>query len=168
MEILWAPWRMQYILSGGNKDCVFCRCSNTSDNKADLVLYRSKYCFVVMNRFPYNNGHLMVVPYRHVGEFEELTEEELSDIAITIKKSLSVLKKALSPHGFNIGANLGKVAGAGITDHLHFHIVPRWDGDTNYMAVISSTKIMPEMLESTYGKLEPFFREMEGGLNDDC
>jgi ATP adenylyltransferase len=158
MEILWAPWRMEYILSDKPEGCIFCKCLSSSDHKQNFLLYFSQHCFVVLNRFPYNNGHLMVVPNRHISEIEELTSEELSDLMQTIKLCVIVLKKALFPHGFNIGANLGKTAGAGIVDHLHFHIVPRWEGDTNYMPVIGNTKVMPEVLEKTYEKLLPFFK----------
>jgi len=161
MEILWAPWRMEYILSDKPEGCVFCKCVKTGDHKQSFLLYSSQYCFVVLNRFPYNNGHLMVIPNRHVSEIEDLTSEELSDLIQTIKLCVVVLKKALSPHGFNIGANLGKTAGAGIVDHLHFHIVPRWEGDTNYMPVIGNTKVMPEVLEKTYERLLPFFKGKE-------
>ncbi len=163
MEILWAPWRMEYILSGNREGCVFCECAKAKDQKAHLVLYRSEHTFVVMNRFPYNSGHLMVVPYRHVGDLEDLTEGETADLMLTLKFCVSVLRRVLSPHGFNIGANLGKVAGAGIADHLHFHVVPRWEGDTNYMAVIGNTKVMPESLERTYDRLSTYFKGQGAG-----
>lgn len=157
MEVLWAPWRMEYILSRKEDGCLFCRCASATDLKGSLVLYRSEHCFVMMNRYPYNNGHLMVAPYRHTGLLEALGPEEVADLMAVLKRSVKALKEAFSPHGFNLGANLGKVAGAGVEDHLHFHIVPRWEGDTNYMPVISSTRVIPEHLERTYERLLPFF-----------
>lgn len=162
MEILWAPWRMKYILSaGGEKGCVLCECAKGEDDRSHLVLYRSNHCYIVMNRFPYNNGHLMVVPYRHVADIESLSDEEICDLIFTVRLGVKALREALSPHGFNIGINLGRVAGAGIADHLHFHIVPRWEGDTNYITVVGKTKVIPEALESTYEKLLPHFPKGE-------
>lgn len=162
MEILWAPWRMKYILSTGEKkECVLCGCAKGKDDRSHLVLYRSDHCYIMMNRFPYNNGHLMVVPYRHVSTLEFLSDEEICDLIFTVKLGVKALREALSPHGFNIGINLGRVAGAGIADHLHFHIVPRWEGDTNYMTVVSKTKVIPEDLEGTYDKLLPYFPKRE-------
>ena len=158
MEVLWAPWRMEYILSEKEDGCIFCNHLQKGDDRESLILYRGKHSFVIMNRYPYNNGHLMVAPYRHVGALEELSEEEAKEIMVNIQRCLSVLKEVMSPHGFNIGANVGKVAGAGVEDHLHFHIVPRWEGDTNYMAVVGSTRVIPEHLRESYEHLAKAFR----------
>lgn len=153
---------MKYILaSRDKKGCVLCDCARGDDDRSYLVLYRSAYCYIVMNRFPYNNGHLMVVPYRHLADFEDLSDDEIFDLILTVKLGVRALRQALCPHGFNIGINIGRVAGAGIADHLHFHIVPRWEGDTNYMAVVGDTKVIPEDLERTYEKLLPFFPKRE-------
>ncbi len=158
MDVLWAPWRMEYILSEKEDGCIFCK-SLEADERQRLVLYKSEHCFVMMNRYPYNNGHLMIAPYRHTGLLEDLTLEEAQDLMLTLQKALVVLKEAFRPDGFNIGVNIGKVAGAGVADHLHFHIVPRWEGDTNYMPVISSTRVIPEHLERTYERLLPLFHQ---------
>ncbi len=163
MEVLWAPWRMEYILSKKEDGCIFCRCASSSDLRSHLVLYKSEHCFVVMNRYPYNNGHLMVAPYRHTGLLEALSPEEAQDIMSVLQRCIQILKEAFSPDGFNLGANLGKVAGAGVADHLHFHIVPRWEGDTNYMPVIGSTRVIPEHLERTYERLWPLFQRRGDG-----
>lgn len=152
---LWAPWRMSYIKSSKEKkeDCIFCTKPRENRDEENLILKRGKHAFIVMNKYPYNNGHVMVAPYRHVPSFIDLTDEESLEIMKLISLSLRVIKDAMNPDGFNVGANLGKVAGAGIEDHVHIHIVPRWLGDTNFMPVISNTKVMPELIEETYRKL---------------
>lgn len=162
MKRLWAPWRMEYILDENkNKTCLFCDTSKAdkSNDKKNLILYRGKYCFVIMNRYPYNSGHLMVVPYFHAPAFDELSDKMLFDLIKTVDKSVAILRKALSPDGFNIGLNFGKVAGAGMEQHMHIHIVPRWTGDTDSMPIISEIRVMPEHLMKTYSKLKKFFKK---------
>jgi len=160
MKRLWAPWRMEYILDEKkNKSCLFCSISKADqkNDRKNLILYRSKYCFVVLNKYPYNGGHLMVVPYFHASTFEGLSDEALFDLIKTAGKSVSILKEALNPDGFNLGLNFGKVAGAGMESHMHKHIVPRWTGDTDSMPIIAETRVMPEHLKKTYNKLRKFF-----------
>jgi ATP adenylyltransferase len=158
MQRLWAPWRMAYI-DGENKDegCIFCVKGKESRDEENLVLYRGERCFVIMNLYPYNNGHLMIAPYQHVPTIEELKAPALTEIMKTAQKSLAALREAMHPDGFNMGVNQGKVAGAGIADHVHYHIVPRWDGDTNFMPVLADVKVMPDYLQNTYRQLKPHF-----------
>ena len=160
MEILWAPWRMEYILSPKEDSCIFCTPLQQRDDRRNLILHRGKESFIILNRYPYTNGHLMVAPYRHIGLLEELSTEEIKDLMVNIQLSIRVLKGAMSPHGFNIGANVGKVAGAGVENHVHFHIVPRWEGDTNYMPVLASTRVIPEHLQQTYDRLRDFLERL--------
>ncbi len=163
MKRLWAPWRIEYILDEKkHKSCLFCDISqnksNTTDDKKNLILYRGKHCFVLMNKYPYNNGHLMVVPYFHTPNFEGLSDAVLFELIRTVKQSVTVLKKAINPDGFNLGLNFGKVAGAGMESHMHLHIVPRWTGDTDSMPIIAETRVMPEHLRKTYNKLNKLFK----------
>lgn len=154
MKQLWAPWRMAYI--GADKQeagCIFCIKPQQNADAENYILYRGPQTFVMMNLFPYNNGHLMVAPYRHVGSIEELTPDVLQEILTTAQLCLRALRRAMHPDGFNMGINQGKVAGAGIADHVHFHIVPRWDGDTNFMPVLGDVKVMPDYLSNTYNQL---------------
>lgn len=159
MRYLWAPWRMDYILRGKGKGCIFCKKPLEKKDKENLILYQSQYAFVMMNKFPYNNGHLMIVPKRHCLDFEKLGENELKELSYLLKAATRVLKTCLHPHGFNIGINIGKVGGAG-EDHIHFHVVPRWNGDTNFMPVLGETKIVPEYLEKTYQNLHSAFMNL--------
>ena len=160
MDILWAPWRMEYIENvNEDKGCIFCVKPAEKNDKKNLIVFRGKTCFVIMNKYPYNNGHLMVVPYKHTSSLSELDEHEMLELFQLINKCSNVLAGLMNPQGFNIGMNLGRVAGAGIADHLHFHIVPRWNGDTNFMPVLGHTKIVSEGLEQTYDKL---FKAMKG------
>ena len=161
MKTLWAPWRMTYIREEKEKGCIFCTKPVEKKDKKNLILYRAKRTFVVMNKFPYNNGHLMVVPKRHCTNLEELSDKEFQELFHTMKVSMQVLKTHLCPHGFNIGFNLGKGGGAG-KDHLHLHIVPRWMGDTNFMPVLGETKIIPEYLDETYHRLRSAFGSFLG------
>ena len=162
MKVLWAPWRMEYILSDKEEgECIFCPGDNRSQDQARLVLYVGSLTFVIMNRFPYINGHLLVAPVRHVPDLESLTEKETLDLLLMVRRSIEVLKKVMSPEGFNVGLNLGSVAGAGVEAHLHFHIVPRWNGDTNYMSVLGEVRVIPEHIVETYGKLLPHFRKFK-------
>jgi ATP adenylyltransferase len=162
MKRLWAPWRMEYILDEHmHKGCLFCdilKQGKTKDKK-NLILHRGKHCFVILNRYPYNGGHLMVLPYIHTPTFDGLSDKVLLDFIKTVDKSVSILKKVLRPDGFNMGLNFGKVAGAGIEQHMHLHVVPRWTGDTDSMPIISETRVMPEHLKKTYNKLSRFFKK---------
>lgn len=158
MKVLWAPWRMRYIRSPKRHGCIFCEKPGEGRDRENLILYRGRKCFVIMNRYPYNNGHLMVAPYRHVGDFEGLEEEEMAEIMRLLAMSVKALRRAYRPDGFNIGVNLGRAAGAGVEGHIHFHVVPRWVGDTNFMPVFSETRVIPELLEETYNKLLKHFR----------
>ncbi len=156
-EILWAPWRMEYILGEKESGCIFCTRINQDSDKENLILLRGKNNFVIMNKYPYNNGHLMVVPNRHSSEFDSLSDPEKLEMINLVSKSMNVLKKTVNPDGFNVGMNIGKIAGAGIDDHLHFHIVPRWAADTNFMPVVGQTKIISEDLGETWERLKEGF-----------
>jgi len=154
MRRLWAPWRMDYIVSEKKENCIFCRAWQEKRDKVNYVVFRGKNCLAMLNIFPYNNGHLMVAPYRHLSEIENLGNEETRELMTTSQLMVRLLKKVMKPEGFNIGINLGRAGGAGIVNHLHLHIVPRWDGDTNYMPVISETKVISQALEQTYRQLK--------------
>jgi ATP adenylyltransferase len=153
MEKLWAPWRMAYVEVAKPQGCIFCDKPREDRDEENLILQRGKTAFVIMNAFPYNNGHLMVAPYRHTAELESLSAEERDELMALAQESLRLLQAAFGPNGYNLGMNLGRVAGAGIADHLHLHLVPRWDGDTNFMPVIADTKVLPDSLQSSYRKL---------------
>jgi ATP adenylyltransferase len=155
MERLWAPWRMEYIDSAreGEGECIFCDLPAEDDDEKNYILTRSGKAFAMLNKFPYNSGHLMIAPFRHVGEVEELENEEVLGMHNLLQRSLKALKEAMNPDGFNIGMNLGQVAGAGIPDHVHWHVVPRWSGDTNFMPVVAETKVLPETLDAAYRKI---------------
>lgn len=150
---LWTPWRMEYILNVKAKGCIFCKNLKEADDKA-FIIKRRPTCFSMLNIYPYNNGHLMVAPKRHVSRLDLLTERELNEIIQLVSESQKLLKRKVKPHGFNIGLNIGRTAGAGVVGHLHFHIVPRWDGDTNFMPIIGETKVIPQLLEETYSLLK--------------
>ncbi len=156
---LWAPWRMAYIEGARGEGCLFCDKPREADDRRNLILYRGPLTYVVMNLYPYANGHLMIVPYRHCADLRQLSPEESLEIMQAAQRSTQVLQRAFRAEGFNIGFNLGKVAGAGIAEHVHLHVVPRWVGDTNFMPVLADTKVMPEYLEVGYEKLYPFFQE---------
>ncbi len=153
MERLWAPWRMSYI-RGEEKDdgCVFCLADDAHDERR-LVLLRGEHSFIIMNKYPYNNGHLMVAPFRHTADISELNEAEALEMHRFLVLARQILQETMAPHGFNIGINLGVAAGAGIADHLHMHIVPRWSGDTNFMPVFSDVRVVPQHLEETWRHL---------------
>jgi ATP adenylyltransferase len=151
---------MEYILSAKKHgSCLFCEISkgNKAEDKQNFVLYKSKHCFALMNRYPYNNGHIMVVPHFHTPTFDGLSDKILFDFIKTVDKSVTALKNGLGPDGFNIGLNFGKVAGAGMEEHMHLHIVPRWLGDTDGMPILSETRVMPEHLKKTYNKIHKVF-----------
>jgi ATP adenylyltransferase len=155
---LWAPWRIDYILGKKPDGCVFCSMPGENDDKLHNIIKRGESCYVVLNLFPYNNGHLMVAPFRHISDYDALTKEELTESARLTQECVVALKKAFKPEGFNIGVNQGAVAGAGIKEHLHIHIVPRWSGDYNFMPVIGQTKVIPVHLSETYDALKDAFK----------
>ncbi|MGD0844246.1 MAG: HIT domain-containing protein [Geobacteraceae bacterium] len=161
MERIWAPWRIDYILNEKPSDCIFCVSSDQEQDRDRLILYRTGLSLVMLNRYPYNNGHMMIAPFRHTADMNELSIAEMLDLFAALRLCRNVLEKTAAPQGFNIGINLGKAAGAGVDDHIHIHIVPRWNGDTNFMSVISDVRIMPENLLNTYEKLLPGFLDMQ-------
>jgi ATP adenylyltransferase len=163
-ERLCSPWRMEYIRRGEGDDdggCLFCEvaAAGPERDEANHLLGRGEVSFVLLNAFPYNPGHLMVAPYRHVGDYEELTAEELAETMAFAGRAIRAMREESGPHGYNLGMNLGEVAGAGIADHLHLHLVPRWGGDTNFMPVVGRTKVLPELLGETYRRLHPWFAQ---------
>jgi ATP adenylyltransferase len=155
MESLHAPWRIEYILSPKDEQSatLFTRIAQTNDDEANLVIARDRTCYALLNRYPYNGGHLMVVPYKQAADMNELTDEELADLWKLTRRCVNVLTQLMKPDGFNIGINLGKVAGAGILGHLHVHVVPRWNGDTNFMPVLADTRVVPQALTELAAKL---------------
>ena len=157
MEQLWAPWRLAYVAPSTEKppgdECFICRGVAGTDDRANLLVHRTELAVVVLNRFPYNNGHLLIAPKRHRGRPDELTPEELLDLQLELRRMLAVLEKRMSPDGFNVGLNLGKVAGAGLPGHLHWHVVPRWNGDTNFMPVLADIRVIPQALDALYDLL---------------
>ena len=159
MKVLWAPWRMEYISSDNKKgECIFCPGDDRSQDEQRLILFIGSLSIVLINRFPYINGHLLIAPLRHVSTLDGLSTEEKVDLITKVEKSIDVLNKVLNPEGFNVGLNLGKIAGAGVEDHLHFHVVPRWIGDTNYMTTCGEVRVISEHIQETYKKLLPFFK----------
>jgi ATP adenylyltransferase len=160
VKVLWAPWRMEYIL-GQDKTpgCIFCP-EPGEDLAERLILFSGRYSRIMMNKYPYINGHLLVSPLRHTPDLNELTPAEMLDLLSKVRESLAILKKAMSPDGFNVGLNLGVVAGAGVESHLHFHIVPRWNGDTNFIPVFAEVRVIPEHFRQTYERLAPHFRAL--------
>ena len=161
MERIWSPWRMAYIQAakeqGEDGGCIFCDLPAEGDDVRTMILSRGELAFVIVNSFPYNPGHLMVAPFRHVGAFTSLEAAELADVDALVARSIRALEQEMEPHGYNLGMNLGRVAGAGIPDHVHWHLVPRWNGDTNFMPVVGQTRVLPELLEETYARLRPRF-----------
>jgi len=147
VDRLWAPWRMAYIREEQSTGCIFCEAPKQGDEE-NLVLYRGERCFVMLNAFPYNNGHLLIAPYQHVANLEDIAAETLAEIMATVQMCVLALKESHVPDGFNIGMNIGRLAGAGIEEHLHLHVVPRWGGDTNFMPVVSDTKVIPQSLDA--------------------
>ena len=161
MEKLYAPWRMNYIRGKKSEGCIFCK---DSERVHDLVLYEGETSFVMMNRYPYISGHLMIIPYRHVSQMEDLFPEEKREMFDLQTICVKILKEAVKPDGFNIGMNLGKAAGAGVDDHIHIHVVPRWSGDTNFMSVVGNTRVIPEDLNKTCEFLQPYFKKYCTGV----
>jgi len=154
---LWAPWRIEYIRGEKDGACFLCRMFSEDTDRENLILFRGKTCVVNMNRYPYNSGHLMVSPLRHIAELDELTADEEQEFSELTRRAVAALRAALQPEGFNIGINLGAAAGAGLKEHLHRHIVPRWVGDTNFMPVVGGTHVVPEALLETYDLLAKHF-----------
>ena len=156
---LWSPWRIEYIKGPHDDDagCIFCEKPAGDDDEANLILAKRGAAFALLNAYPYNPGHIMVAPRRHTGDFESLDAAELADVSALIQDSIRVLREAEEPHGFNVGMNLSRSAGAGIPDHLHWHIVPRWTGDTNFISIVGETRVLPELLAETYARLKPLF-----------
>jgi ATP adenylyltransferase len=154
MDQLYTPWRMDYLKANRPKidGCVFCH-KVTADDEAELVVFRSTHVYVTLNLYPYSNGHLMIVPNEHVPSLENLAPDALTDLMLTNNRALAALRKIYNPHAFNLGANLGAAAGAGIAEHFHLHVVPRWNGDSNFMAVTANTRIIPDLLSETWRKL---------------
>lgn len=162
MDHMFAPWRKKFIeKKDGERGCIFCNRGALSPAAETLVLFRSERSFILLNKYPYNNGHIMIAPYKHTAEFSELSGKEIAELSKNIALSIGILKKAYNPEGFNIGMNLGSIAGAGVASHMHWHIVPRWGGDTNFMPVTAGTKVLHEMLSETFRKLYPFFRKLD-------
>ena len=158
MEPLWAPWRMDLIEKGNTRPgCIFCVLPAETSDRENLILGRTQHCFAILNRFPYNNGHLMVVPRRHLDDLDALSREENDELSDKLRTAVRLLGKAYKAHGYNVGMNLGRAAGAGIADHLHWHAVPRWNGDTNFMPVVGETKVMIEHLSASWDRLRPLF-----------
>jgi ATP adenylyltransferase len=156
MEILHAPWRIEYILAPKPPEIgssLFTRVAQSNDDVANLVLVRDRTCFAMLNRYPYTGGHLMVVPYKQTGDLQGLTDEELTDLMKLTRRCQRALQEVMKPDGFNLGMNLGRVAGAGVTEHLHIHVVPRWNGDTNFMPVLAHTRVLPQALEELAARL---------------
>ncbi len=159
MQNLWAPWRIEYILGKREPYCIFCPESHGHTDEERLILHHGEKVMVMMNKFPYNNGHLLVAPWRHVSDLSALSTEETMDLMLWVKRSTQILKKAMHAEGFNVGLNIGREAGAGYEEHIHFHVVPRWRGDTNFMAVLADIRSIPEHIRQTYSKLLPYFQK---------
>jgi len=164
LEIVWAPWRLSYVSKVGKVDtgCFICRAYEDSSEKdrENLLLFRGEKALVILNKFPYNTGHLMVCPVRHTGDFLSLLPEELAEIDELLKRSIRVLKAAYNPDGFNVGLNLGRASGGSVDTHIHYHVVPRWNGDTNFLPVTAGVKVIPQSLEETYDTLKKMWREL--------
>ena len=161
MDKLWAPWREKYItaLDGQSKGCVFCKILRQKKDRENYIFIRGKHCFAVLNLYPYNNGHSLIVPYKHVGESEKLSREEKIELWELIEATKKLLNSILRPQGYNVGMNLGRVAGAGFPGHLHIHIVPRWVGDMNFMPVVASTKVVSQSLAVLHGRLKNAYQK---------
>lgn len=161
MKQLWAPWRMAYIDQGAQETgCIFCTKFRESDLKAALVLVHTPHTVVMLNKYPYNNGHLLLAPKRHENQLSNLPKNEFIELNEALRRSIEIVRRALNPGGVNVGMNLGKCAGAGIEPHLHWHVVPRWEGDTNFMPVVNETRVMPQHLMDSYDRLQPHFQNL--------
>jgi ATP adenylyltransferase len=159
-DYLWSPWRIEYIRGPHDHGtCIFCQKLAEADDPDSLVLARSEHAFALLNAYPYNPGHIMVAPVRHTGDFESLSAVELAETDRLLQETVRVLREGESPDGFNLGMNLARSAGAGIPDHLHWHVVPRWSGDTNFISIVGETRVLPELLAESYARLKPLYRE---------
>jgi ATP adenylyltransferase len=171
LQRLWAPWRMVYIL--GNQEekraggCVFCDKLAEDRDAENYVVWRGTHCAIVLNLYPYNNGHLMVIPYAHMPSLEDLPAEVQAEMMVTVSKSLRLLRRTMQPDGFNIGVNIGSAAGAGVESHVHIHVVPRWAGDTNFMLVLAETRVIPEWLDDTYANLRVALENLGDGIDEE-
>jgi len=161
LKTMWAPWRMEYILAGKEAGCVFCKALGERD---ELTLFKGTSTLAVMNKYPYINGHLLVAPVRHVPALGNLRRDEMANLMQMIENAIQALKMVMRPDGFNVGLNLGKVAGAGVEEHLHFHIVPRWFGDTNALTVFADVRVIPEHLQTTFNNLKPHFDKLDKNI----
>lgn len=158
MKQLWAPWRMTYIDDETKRGgCIFCSKLRGTDRRSDLVLAETRHCLVMLNKYPYNNGHLLLAPKRHEKQLSVLSAGEYGDLCEALRKSVDIIMTVLNPGGINLGMNLGRYAGAGVEDHLHWHIVPRWEGDTNFMPVVGEVRVIPQHLLESYDRLRPYF-----------
>ncbi|NPA40165.1 MAG: HIT domain-containing protein [Thermodesulfobacteria bacterium] len=160
-KVLWAPWRGEYVSGKKDPGCIFCPPEGPLPDPERLILYRDENVLVIMNKFPYNVGHLLISPRRHVANLEDLTEKELLYMMRMCQEAIKILRKVLNPHGFNVGFNLGKVAGAGYPDHIHLQLVPRWEGDVNFLAVLDEVRVVSTHLKTMYEKLFPLFQEVK-------
>lgn len=164
MRHLWSPWRLEYLTAPKEEGCIFCQAAQNNEDRQNLVLLRGERAFLILNRFPYNNGHFMVVPYDHVPSLEDLPAATLTEMMLLLNQGLGALREIMHPEGFNVGANLGSVAGAGIEEHVHLHAVPRWAGDTNFMPVIGNMRVVPQTWLETYDQLKATLdRQSAGG-----
>ena len=160
MERIWAPWRMAYIDDGTNKKgCIFCDKLKAANARSDLVLAQTAHSVVMLNKYPYNNGHLLLAPKRHKNQLTSLLPDEYQDLCEALTASVDIVLKVLKPGGINLGMNLGRCAGAGVEDHLHWHVVPRWEGDANFMPVVGEIRVIPQHLLESYDRLSPFFKD---------
>ncbi len=171
MQQMWTPWRMAYIRREKRPGCIFCEMLEAEDDRTQLILHRGEFSFLVLNKYPYNNGHLMSVPYRHVDTLEALGAAESAEVLALAALGVRALRRSANPHGFNLGINIGKVAGAGVLDHLHLHVVPRWEGDSNFMPVLADVRLIPQGLAETYDELKVALagvltEEREAGTGD--
>ncbi len=155
MDFLWSPWRYRYVSSLPSSECLFCRVAAEQDDKSNFVLLRAERNLVMLNRFPYTSGHLMIAPYQHVATIEDTEEAVLGEMMTLARRAESALRRAYKPDGLNLGMNIGRSAGAGIAEHIHMHLLPRWHGDVNFMTTVAETRVLPEDLETTYAKLKP-------------
>jgi ATP adenylyltransferase len=157
---IWAPWRLQYVKDASKdneSECIFCAALQSGDDRANLIVHRADLCFVILNKFPYTNGHLLVAPYEHVAVLQDLDQPTAAELMTLAQRSMDALDEAYSPHGYNVGLNQGRVAGAGVEHHIHMHVVPRWGGDTNFMPVLGDTRVMNQTLEDSFDTIKKAF-----------
>ena len=153
---IWAPWRLAYVKDASKdkeSECIFCAALDAGDDDANLIVHRGERSFVILNKFPYTNGHLMVAPYEHLAQLQQIDPETIAEMMDLAQRGMNALETSYSPHGYNVGFNQGRVAGAGVEHHIHMHVVPRWGGDTNFMPVLGDTRVMPQSLEESFAAL---------------